>query len=154
MKPHASYHRALRGLAGRSLLTLVAPFIAEAICSLLRNVCIRSETAWSCTLICVNFCTYRRVRTRSFARILHAFYPPTPFQLDVTMEYVRGRTMLPAFAFFLISIIVFFSCDSSLEDSRSSSRTAFCRDRWCCRSRSAGVRERPKRVSCERQRAA
>ena len=55
-------------------LTLVAPFIADAICSLLRNVCIRKDTAWSWTRICVNFWTYRRVRTRSLARILHALY--------------------------------------------------------------------------------
>ena len=55
--------------------------------------------------------------------------------------------MFPAFAFFLMSIIVFFSCASSLDFSRSSSRWAFWRERWCCRSRSAGVRERPKRVS-------
>lgn len=53
--------------------TLVAPFIAEAICSLLLNVCIRRDTACSWTRICVNFCMYRRVRTRSFARILQAF---------------------------------------------------------------------------------
>lgn len=54
-------------------LTLVAPFMAVAICSLLRSVCIRSDTACSCTRICVNFCMYLRVRTRSLARILQAF---------------------------------------------------------------------------------
>lgn len=53
--------------------TLVAPFIAVAICSFERSVCIRSDTACSCTRICVNFCMYLRVRTRSLARILHAF---------------------------------------------------------------------------------
>lgn len=60
------------------LLTLVAPFIAVAICSLLLSVCIRNDTACSCTLICVNFWIYLRVRTRSLARILQAFYSTIP----------------------------------------------------------------------------
>lgn len=55
--------------------------------------------------------------------------------------------MLPALAFFLISAMVRFSCCSSLDRSRSSSRCAFCRERWCCRSRSAGVTVRPNKVS-------
>lgn len=56
------------------LRTLVAPFMAVAICSLLLSVCIRNDTACSCTLICVNFWIYLRVRTRSLASILQAFY--------------------------------------------------------------------------------
>ena len=50
----------------------------------------------------------------------------------------------PALADFLISLINFFSCCSSFVRSRSSSRCAFSRERWCCRNRSAGVRRLPK----------
>lgn len=55
-----------------------------------------------------------------------------------------ARTICPSFALFLISVMSFFSCCSSLVRSRSSSRCAFCRLLWCCRSRSAGVLLRPK----------
>lgn len=57
------------------------------------------------------------------------------------------HTIWPALAVFLISMISFFSCCSSFVRSRSSSRCALARERWCWRRRSAGVTVRPKRVS-------
>lgn len=48
-----------------------------------------------------------------------------------------------------MSMTSFFSLCSSFWRSRSSSRCAFARARWCCLRRSAGVTERPKRVSWE-----
>ncbi len=47
-----------------------------------------------------------------------------------------------------MSITSFFSLCSSLVRSRSSSRCALARARWCWRSRSAGVTVRPNSVSC------
>jgi hypothetical protein len=60
-----------------------------------------------------------------------------------------GRTICPAFALLRMSATSFFSDASSLVRSRSSSRCALASERWCCRSRSAGVTVRPKSVSCE-----
>lgn len=77
---------------------------------------------------------------------LQAFYVPVSVPFQVTVG--RMRTICPAFALFLMSMMSFFSCCSSLVRSRSSSRCAFARARWCWRSRSAGVTVRPKRVSC------
>lgn len=58
------------------------------------------------------------------------------------------RTIWPFFALALMSTMSFFSCCSSLDRSRSSSRIAFCNVRWCWRIRSAGVLDRPKTDSC------
>ena len=60
----------------------------------------------------------------------------------------EGITICPAFAPFRMSTTSFFSCCSSFARSRSNSRCAFARDRWFCRSLSAGVTVLPNSVSC------
>lgn len=65
----------------------------------------------------------------------------------VAARFGRRRTICPCRALRLISAISCFSCVSSLDRSRSSSRRARCRVRRCWRRRSWGVMDRPKSKS-------